>query len=699
MSRLDKIRNIGIIAHIDAGKTTVSERLLFCSGKTHRIGEVHDGTATMDWMEQEQERGITITSAVTSFVWKNANINLIDTPGHVDFTIEVDRSLRVLDGAIGVFCAVAGVQPQTETVWRQANKYNVPRIAFINKMDRVGANFSDCVNQIESKLKVKTAVVQLPIFVSEKFMGILDVINEVKLIWNDDSDIEFKKQDLNFSDIEILQNAREDLVSKLSDFDESLMDLYLSGKSIQNELLKKVLRKAVIAKSLVPVLCGSAFKNKGIQPLMDAIELYLPSPTDRGAIIGFGAKDSEKMVREPKEDEFFCGIAFKIFIDSHVGMITCVRIYSGKLSSGSTIFNANKNVKEKIQKIFRLHAGKKIEIQEASAGDIIALSGLKQTYTGETLCDPSARITLDLMKFPDTVISVAIEPKMSIDEQRLNLCLALMKHEDPTFNYGTNKNTGQLLVYGMGELHLEIILERLKREHGINVNTGKPQVFYKESVSQSVTVDEKFNFPITSNETAESLSLKITISPIEISSVDECDIKISESIKKNPLFKPYIEAISTTVKDGLSVGALCSFPVIRVKCDVESISFFKQEVSVTFLKMALSEAIHKCLVSSVPVLMEPFMKLEVVIPVQYSGETIAELSLRRARIISISPSQDSSEQIVTCFAPMAELFGFSTILRSKTQGRGQFSLQFAHYEKLSMSAQELLLKSWGFLLA
>ncbi|TNE97468.1 MAG: elongation factor G, partial [Deltaproteobacteria bacterium] len=630
------IRNIGIMAHIDAGKTTTTERILYYTGKSHKIGEVHDGAATMDWMVQEQERGITITSAATTCHWGKNNINIIDTPGHVDFTIEVERALRVLDGAVGVFCAVSGVEPQSETVWMQADRYNVPRIAFVNKMDRIGADFQNVVTEIREKLGKKAAALQIPIGAEDEFEGIIDLIKQKAIYWKgDDLGASFDEVEIPADLQEDAAVYREDLIEALCDFDDDLAEAYLGGEEVSQEKIHEIIRKAVINDGFIPVLCGSAFKNKGVQPLLDAVVAYLPSPIDRGEIKGHSAKNTEKEdLRKPDPDDLFSGLAFKIATDPFVGSITYVRIYSGTLKSGATILNPLKNKKERVTKILQMHANKRTELPEAKAGDIVALSGLKDTTTGETLCDNHKPIVYDLMEFPETVISVAIEPKTTADEKKLMETLDQLKKEDPSFSYQHNKETGQLLIFGMGELHLEIIADRLQREFKVGVRVGKPQVSYRESITGEAIAENSFR-----KEQGEKFQFghaKIKVEPVDFQS----GVDFHTALSKRDLPQEFIDSIKRSINNTSMGGALAGYPFINIKATLLEAQFNEMESNDVAYAIAASNAFREACQKAKVQMMEPIMALEVVTPTEYTGDIISDINMKRGKVTNMSAKQN-----------------------------------------------------------
>ena len=687
--QIDKIRNIGIMAHIDAGKTTTTERILYYTGKSHKIGEVHDGTATMDWMIQEQERGITITSAATTCRWLNNTINIIDTPGHVDFTIEVERSLRVLDGAIGVFDAVSGVEPQSETVWAQADKYKVPRLAFINKMDRMGADFDNCVVEIREKLDKKAAAIQRPIGAEENFTGLIDLIEMKALYFPAESlGSKVETKDIPPELVDEAQLYRDELLDALSEYDEQLTDLILMGETPAVADIKAALRKAVIAHNFIPVLCGSAFKNKGVQPLLDAVVDYLPSPTDRGEIKGHSFKDPEKIEsRKPEVDDMFSGIAFKIATDPFVGSVTYVRIYSGKLETGQQVYNALKKKRERVNKIFQMHADKRTEIQEAFAGDIVAIAGLKETTTGETLCTENKPIVYDLMEFPETVISVAIEPKTANDEKKLLSTLDQLKNEDPSFSYRSNQETGQLLIYGMGELHLEIIADRLQREFNVGIRVGKPQVSYRESISGTAAAEGVFHKDLGGKMQFGQATIKVE--PIDY----QAGVLFETAINSKKLPQNFIDSIKKSVLDTAPGGMLAGYPFLNIKATLVDAEFNENESTEVAYAIAASAAFRDACKKAGVKLLEPVMDLEVVTPQDYTGDVISDINAKRGKIITMGIKQN--KDLISAEVPLAELFGYSTDLRSKSQGRASFTMKFKSYIEMPTELAKTTLEKKG----
>ena len=688
-SEIHKVRNIGIMAHIDAGKTTTTERILFYTGKNYKIGEVHEGTATMDWMIQEQERGITITAAATTCLWNEATINIIDTPGHVDFTIEVERSLRVLDGAVGVFDAVSGVEPQSETVWGQADKYNVPRIAFVNKMDRVGADFLNCITEIREKLGKKAAAIQMPVGVEENFAGVIDLITLKKMTWaGSDQGEKFTQTDLEGSELDEAKLYRDELLEHLADYDDKLAESYLGGEEITIETIEKALRTATIKHGFIPVLCGSAFKNKGVQPLLDSIVKYLPSPLDIGEVKGHDAKDAEHIItRKPDEKELFSALAFKISSDPFVGRITYLRIYSGELNTGTQIYNPLEKKKERINKILQMHANKRSELESASAGDIIAVSGLKFTTTGQTLCSEHKPIIYDLMEFPETVISIAIEPKTSQDEEKLQTSLEYLKVEDPSFTYRNNKETGQLLILGMGELHLDIITDRLEREFKVGVNKGSPQVAYRESIKGVATGSNTFQRDLAGKIQFGQATIKVE--PLE----DSAELKVEIRKKDKSIPEDIYESVKRGILESAPGGAMAGYALIGIKATIESIQFNESEASDVAYTIASSMAFKEACQKAGLVLMEPIMSLEVITPSDYSGDVIADVNAKRGRILGIEPKHN--KDVLKAEVPLSEMFGYSTTIRSKTQGRASFTLTFKRYEPLTHNQAKDILQKRG----
>jgi elongation factor G len=682
---LDKLRNIGIAAHIDAGKTTLTERILFYTGRTHKLGEVHEGTATMDWMEQERERGITITAATTTCRWKDHVINIIDTPGHVDFTVEVERSMRVLDGLIAVFCGVAGVQPQSETVWRQATKYNVPRIIFVNKMDRVGANFFRVVEMIEDRLGVNVAPIQIPIGSEDNFRGVVDLLERKAIIYYDDLGIKWEVTEIPEELKEQAEEYRHKLVEKIVELDDELLEKYLEGEEIPVPELKRVLRKATIEGILYPALCGSAFKNKGVQPLLDAVIDYLPSPLDLPPVKGINPITGEEEIRIVSEDESFVALAFKVMTDPYVGKLTYFRVYSGKLEKGSYVYNSTKGKKERIGRLLQMHANHREDIDAVYVGDIAAAVGLKYTTTGDTLCDENRPIILEGMSFPEPVISVAIEPKSTEEQDKLSLALQRLAEEDPTFRVTYDEETGQTLIHGMGELHLEIIVDRLKREFKVNANVGKPQVSYRETIRKPVKIEGKYIRQTGGRGQYGHVWLELE--PLPRGSGLEFVNKIVGGV----IPQQFIPAVEAGVREAADRGVLAGYPVTDIRVTLFDGSYHEVDSSDMAFKIAASQAFKDGVLKGDPVLLEPIMKLEIIVPEDYMGDVIGDLNSRRGRIEKIEFVNNS--RVIKALVPLAEIFGYATTLRSLTQGRGIFSMEFSHYEEMPLNIQEKILSS------
>jgi elongation factor G len=670
---LERTRNIGIMAHIDAGKTTTTERILYYTGISYKIGEVHEGTAVMDWMVQEQERGITITSAATTCFWRDHRINIIDTPGHVDFTIEVERSLRVLDGAVAVFCAVGGVEPQSETVWRQADRYGVPRIAFVNKMDRTGADFERVVRQIRERLQANPVVLQLPLGAEETFRGIVDLVTMKAVVWEDESlGARYRQEDVPADMQDAAAAAREKLIEAVADVDESLMEKYLDGGAISEAEVRAALRAGTTQMKIVPVLCGSAFKNKGVQPLLDAVVDYLPSPLDIPPVKGTNPNSGAEEERLPSDTEPFTALAFKIMTDPYVGTLTFLRVYAGVMSSGSYVYNSVKGKKERIGRLLKMHANKREEIKEVYAGDIAAAVGLRDTTTGDTLCDESKPIVLERMEFPDPVISIAIEPKTKADQERLGGSLQKLAAEDPSFRIATNQETGQTLISGMGELHLEIIVDRLLREFRVDANVGKPQVAYKETIRKTAEYEEKFVRQTGGRGQYGHCVLRIEPLPAG------GGFEFVDGTKGGVIPREYIPAIEKGVREAMESGVLAGYPVVDVKVTVTFGSYHEVDSSEMAFKIAGSMAFKGAMAQASPVVLEPIMSVEVVTPEEFMGDVIGDLNRRRGRIAGQEPRGNT--QVISATVPLAEMFGYATDLRSRTQGRATFTMQFSHYE-------------------
>ena len=681
---LSDVRNIGIMAHIDAGKTTTTERILFYTGRSYKLGEVHEGTAVMDWMEQEQERGITITSAATTCYWKEKKINIIDTPGHVDFTIEVERSLRVLDGVVAVFCAVGGVEPQSETVWRQADKYRIPRIAFINKMDRIGANFDRCVLMIAKRLGANPLPIQLPVGVETQFEGIIDLIEERMLIFDEQSlGQEIIERDIPDHYKEKFTAARLMLLEKLADFDEGIMEKYLNNKSVSAPEIYNALRKATISLDIVPVLCGSAFKNKGVQPLLDSVINFLPSPLEVKDIEGEGV-NGEKISRKSDPKEKLSALVFKLMSDSFVENLAFVRIYSGTLSVGDKIFNPVKMKQEKISKLMKLHANKREEVQEILAGDIGAIVGLKFTTTGDTLCEKGDHIILESMEFPEPVIGVAIEAKSKAEEKKLNETLAKIALEDPSFTVSSNKDTGQMIISGMGELHLEIIIDRLLNEFKVAANVGKPQVAYKETIEIHRQSEAKFDQ--MTGAKGQYGHVIIEVEPLHRGA----GIEFCSSVDKLMIPDHFLSSIEKGIIDSLDSGPLIGYPLTDIKVNLVGGSYHEEESTEMAFGIASAMAVRRATSEAEPKLLEPIMDLEITTPGEYIGDVIADLNGKRGKVVGVST--EGHLQTVKAHAPLAELFGYSTSIRSATQGRANFTMQFLQYDVVPANKAEVIVK-------
>jgi elongation factor G len=685
---LNKVRNIGIIAHIDAGKTTTTERVLYYTGKSHKIGEVHEGAATMDWMEQEQERGITITSAATTCFWKEHRINIIDTPGHVDFTVEVERSLRVLDGAVCLFDGVAGVEPQSETVWRQANKYNVPRLAFINKMDRTGANFKKCYDQIISRLHANPAVLQIPMGVEDKHAGIIDLV-KMKAIQFESENLgtKFHEVEIPAEFAEEAKMWREKMMEVVCETDDVLTEKYLNGEPVSIEELKEAIRKGTVSFKLTPVLCGSAFKNKGVQQLLDAVVEYLPSPLDIPPFKAVSMKDKETPVllkTDPAAS--FSGLAFKIMTDPFVGHLTFVRIYSGTITPGSTILNATKDKKDRLGRLLLMHANKREEIQSASAGEIVAVVGLKSVNTGDTLCDPNNAVLLENIVFPEPVIQIAVEPKTKGDQDKMGEALHKLGQEDPSLRIKSDEETGQTLLSGMGELHLEIIVDRMKREFNVEANVGKPQVAYRETITTKVEHETKF--VRQSGGRGQYGHVVLVIEPNEMGK----GYTFENVIKGGAIPKEYIKPIEAGIVGAMETGVLAGFPMVDIKVSLIDGSYHEVDSNEMAFKIAASMCLKEGAKKAKAILLEPVMKTEVVVPEDYISNVIGDLNSRRARILGMEPS--SGVQVINSHTPLANMFGYSTDLRSATQGRASYTMEFDHYEPVpSQVGEEIIAKA------
>jgi elongation factor G len=689
LTPLKDYRNIGIMAHIDAGKTTTTERILYYTGVSHKIGEVHEGTATMDWMEQEQERGITITSAATTCSWRDININIIDTPGHVDFTIEVERSLRVLDGAVAVFCSVGGVEPQSETVWRQADKYGVPRLAFINKMDRVGADFFRGVQMIKDRLKANPLPIQLPVGKEENFKGVIDLVRMKAVIWTDES------LGADYSEIEIpadlldeAKEYREKMIEEISSHDDALMEKYLTGEELTEQEIMSAIRTGTIAIKFCPVICGSSFKNKGVQNLLDAVVDYMPSPLDIPAIKGIDVDSGTEIERAASDAEPFSALGFKIMTDPFVGQLTFFRVYSGVASAGSYIYNSTKGKKERLGRILKMHANKREEIKEVFAGDIAAAVGLKYTTTGDTLCDEDKQVILESIEFPEPVISIAIEPKTKAEQEKLGFGLQKLASEDPSFRVKTDEETGQTIISGMGELHLEIIVDRLKREFKVEANVGKPQVAYRETITKKVKVEGKF--VRQSGGRGQYGHVWLEIEPQEAGK----GFEFVDAIKGGVVPREYIPAVGKGALEATDNGILAGFPVVDVKVTLIDGSYHEVDSSEMAFKIAGSMGFKEGCAKASPIILEPIMSVEVVVPEDYMGDVIGDLNSRRGRIMGMDSR--AGAQVVSAMVPLASMFGYSTDLRSATQGRATYAMTFDHYEPVPKSvAEEIVAKVKG----
>ena len=675
---LENTRNIGIMAHIDAGKTTTTERILFYTGVNYRLGETHDGTATMDWMEQE--RGITITSAATTCHWKGVRINIIDTPGHVDFTVEVERSLRVLDGSVTVLCAKGGVEPQTETVWRQADKYHVPRLVYVNKMDMMGADFYNVLKMMNERLKCNAVPIQLPIGKEDTFRGVVDLIKMKAYVFYDDLGKDMREEEIPADMAELAKQYRDHMLESISDQDEEIMMLYLEGEEIPEKMIRTALRKATIGYKIVPVTCGSSYKNKGVQELLDAIVEYMPSPLDKKAISGVNPKTEEEETREPSDDAPFSALAFKIMTDPYVGKLAFFRVYSGTMESGKTVINTNKNQRERMGRILLMHANHREDLDCVYSGDIAAAVGLKNTTTGDTLCDAAHPIVLESMEFPEPVIRVAIEPKTKAGQEKMGLALAKLAEEDPTFKTYTDEETGQTIIAGMGELHLEIIVDRLLREFKVEANVGAPQVAYKETITKAVTQETKY--VRQSGGKGQYGHVKILVEPNESGKGFEFINKtVGGSVPKE-----YIPAVEQGVKGAMESGVLAGFPVVDVKVTLLDGSYHEVDSSEMAFKIAGSMAFKEACQKAGPVVLEPIMKVCIIVPDEYMGDVIGDITSRRGNIQGLT--QRNGAQQIDCFVPLSEMFGYATNLRSRTQGRGQFTMEPSHYVELNKALTE-----------
>ena len=684
---LNKVRNIGIMAHIDAGKTTLTERILFYTGRTHKLGEVHEGGATMDWMEQERERGITITSAATTAIWNDHRINIIDTPGHVDFTVEVERSLRILDGTIAIFCAVGGVEPQSETVWRQADKYNVPRIAFVNKMDRVGADYFFVINMVTDRLKANPLPLTLPIGEGEMFNGIIDLLSMKAILYNESTlGSRFEYGDIPSDLLDDADKWRHHLIEEAATYDDGLMEKYLADEEISVEELKTSIRKGCLDNTFIPIFCGSAFKNKGVQRLLDAVVDFLPTPEDVGEVQGFDNKDSDiALIRKPAITEPFSALAFKIMTDPHVGRLTYLRVYSGELKKGSYVFNSNTGKRERISRILMMHANKREDVNEVRAGEIVAAVGLKGTKTGHTLCDESQPIVLEMMEFPEPVIEVAVEPVSKADQDALSNALVKLTEEDPTFRVSHNEDTGQTIISGMGELHLEILIDRMLREFKVKANVGKPQVTYIESITKAVS-DIQGKFVRQSGGRGQYGHVVINVEPNEPGK----GYHFINKIVGGAIPREFIPAVDKGIQEGMQNGVLAGFPLEDVRVELIFGSYHDVDSSEIAFKIAGSMAAKEACKKANPILKEPIMKVEVTTPDEYLGDVVGDINSRRGKIESID--QRKNLQVITVNVPLSQMFGYATVLRSLTQGRAVFHMDFSNFKKVPTIIQEEIIE-------
>ena len=679
---LDKIRNIGIMAHIDAGKTTTTERILFYTGKTHKIGEVHDGAATMDWMVQEQERGITITSAATTCTWKGHSINIIDTPGHVDFTVEVERSLRVLDGSVAVFSAKGGVEPQSETVWRQAEEYNVPRIAYMNKMDTTGADFFNAVQMMKDRLGANAVPIQIPMGAEDQFVGLIDLVKMQAIVYGDDLGKDEEFEPIPEEYVEEAQKWRQNLLEAVAEGDDDLMEKYLEGEDLTEDEINATIRKMTCACKMFPVTCGSSYKNKGVQPLLDAIIAYMPAPPDVADIKGVDPETGEETTRPSSDDAPFAALAFKIATDPYVGRLAFFRVYSGKLTAGSYVYNSSKGKRERIGRILRMHSNHRTEIEEVYAGDIAAAVGLKDTGTGDTLCDEKAPVILESMVFPEPVISVAIEPKTKADQEKMGIALGKLAEEDPTFRVRTDPESSQTIISGMGELHLEIIVDRLKREFHVDCTVGNPQVAYRETIRKAVKSEGKFVRQSGGKGQYGHCWLELTpLKPGE-------GFKFENKIVGGAIPKEYIAPVQAGVEEAMENGVVAGYPMVDIGVTVYDGSYHEVDSSEMAFKIAGSMGFKSGAAKADPVLLEPYMKVEVTVPEEYMGDVIGDLNSRRGRIEGMEARNGA--QIISAFVPLSEMFGYATDLRSKTQGRGNYSMEVDHYEEVPKNIAEAI---------
>ncbi|HOT30833.1 MAG TPA: elongation factor G [Petrotogaceae bacterium] len=685
---LQNLRNIGIIAHIDAGKTTTSERVIFYTGRKHKIGNVDEGNTTLDWMEQEKERGITITSAATTCFWKGFRINLIDTPGHVDFTIEVERSLRVLDGAVAVFDAQVGVEPQSETVWRQADKYQVPRLAYMNKMDKIGADFFNAINTMKVKLGANPVAVQVPIGAEASFRGVVDLLKMKAIYWDNEDGTQMHEEEIPQDLVKICEEKREDLISAVSEFDEEIMDLYISGEEIPTDKIKQAIRKGTKANSLVPVYCGSSFRNKGIQPILDGVIDYLPSPLDLPPVKAFDARTKE-FVQDihPDENGPFIAMAFKIMVDPYVGKLTFARVYSGKLEKGNYVLNTTKGVKERISRLMFLHADQREEVDYITTGDIVGIIGLKDTTTGETIAQEGSDLILEKLEFPEPVISVSIEPETKDDEQKLTKALQALLDEDPSLRVNVDHDTGETILHGMGELHLDIIVDRIKREHKVTVRVGKPQVAYRETIK--VGADAEGKYIRQSGGKGQYGHCKIKIEPLPANS--EKTYEFVDKVVGGTIPKEYIPAIGEGIREAMQGGIVAGYPMVGVRATVYDGSYHDVDSSEMAFKIAGSMAFKDAAKRAKPVLLEPIMKVDVTTPEEYMGDIIADLNSRRGRIEGFDNVGNTTTRIIQAIVPFSELFGYATAMRSLSQGRATNTIQFSHYDEVPASVAEKLI--------
>ncbi|PYN03767.1 MAG: elongation factor G [Candidatus Rokuibacteriota bacterium] len=688
---LEKTRNIGIMAHIDAGKTTTTERILYYTGRSYKIGEVHEGTATMDWMVQEQERGITITSAATTCFWRDCRVNIIDTPGHVDFTVEVERSLRVLDGAVAILDAVSGVEPQTETVWRQADKYQVPRIVYVNKMDRVGADYYRCLDMLRERLGAHPVAIQIPIGREDQYRGLVDLINQIGLVWNDDDDTlgkEYTQIEIPADMVDQVKEYREKMIEGLAEVDEHLMEKYVHGGAITPAELMAAVRKGTISMKLFPVLCGASFKNKGVQPLLDAVIDCLPSPQDIPPVQGINPETKEPEERPADDDAPFAALAFKIMNDQHVGQLVFLRVYSGTLEAGSGVYNSTKDKKERVGRLLRMHANKKEEIEAVASGDIAAAIGLKLTTTGDTLCDADKPIVLESMTFPEPVIAVAIEPKTRADEEKLGVSLSRLALEDPTFRVTSDEETSQTLIHGMGELHLEIIVDRLLREFKVEANVGKPQVAYRETIRKHAEAQGRY--VRQTGGRGQYGDVYLEVEPNEAGKGFEFENKIVGGT----IPREYIPAVEKGIREALDTGVLAGYPMVDIRVMLTDGSYHDVDSSEMAFKIAASMGFKEACRKAKPVLLEPVMDVEVVTPEEYMGAIVGDLNSRRGRIASMEARGTS--QVIRASVPLGQMFGYATEMRSMTQGRATYTMQFARYEEVPPSvAEEIMAKVAG----